>query len=144
MLRIDADSAKGTDKQHSGRQISAHKGQFTGRRQEEREGKSPNLGLKPTGRKTASTDFPEGNTNALWGLIGYYRCTESDTRHDRRIPQGRSGNTCYSCPNIPSSCPRSHYQLIMPRSFVQPTLGLKVLSPLLAIVIHTTITHLES
>lgn len=123
--------------------FSAPNGQFTGRRQEEREVENPNLGLQSTGWKTASTDFPEGNTNAFWGLRGYYRCTESDIRQDRRIPQGRSGNTCYSWPNIPSSCPGSHYQLIMPLSFVQSTRGLKILSQLSAIVIHTTILALR-
>lgn len=133
------------DRQTAFRQtdFSAHNGQFTGRRQEEREEESPNLGWKPTGRKTVSTDFPEGNTNAFWGLRGYYRCTESDTRQDRGIPPGRSGNTCYSCPSIPSSCPGSHYQLILPLSFVQSTLGLKILSLLSATVIPTTILALR-
>lgn len=104
---------------------------------------SPNLGLKPIGGKTALTDFPEGNNSALWGLRGYYRCTENDTRQDRRIPPGRSGNTCYSCPNMPSSSPRSHYQLLMPLSFVQSTLGLKILPLWSATVIHTTILALR-
>lgn len=132
------------DRQTAFRQtdFSAHNGQFTGRRQEEREVESPNLGWKPTGRKTASTDFPEG-TSEFWGLRGYYRRTRSDTRQDRGVPPGRSANTCYSCPNIPSSCPGSRYQLITPRSFVQSTLGLKILSLLSAIVIHTTILALR-
>lgn len=82
LLRTDADSDG--DRQTAFRQtdFSAHNGQFTGRRQEEREVESPNLGWKPTGRETASTDFPEG-TSEFWGLRGYYRCAGSDTRQDR-------------------------------------------------------------